>query len=112
MDNSKVATLVAQYKDLIPEEQILTFKSALEKAEDGAYERLMTVPTKNPTTVILLSIFLGGLGVDRFYIGDSGTGIAKLLLGWLTAGIWPLIDIFVCHKAAKQKNLESLMAVL
>lgn len=112
MDSSKVATLVAQYKELIPQEQLLTFKAALEKADDGAYERLMTVPTKNPTTVILLSIFLGGIGVDRFYIGDSGLGIAKLLLGWLTFGIWPIIDIFNCHKAAKQKNLENLIAVL
>ena len=35
---------------------------------------------------------LGGFGVDRFVRGQVGTGIAKLLLGWATLGIWPLVD--------------------
>jgi TM2 domain-containing membrane protein YozV len=42
-------------------------------------------------TVFLLSIFLGELGVDRFYVGKIGTGILKLItLGG--CGIWWLID--------------------
>jgi TM2 domain-containing membrane protein YozV len=42
-------------------------------------------------TLFLLSIFLGELGVDRFYVGKTGTGILKLLtLGG--CGIWWLID--------------------
>ena len=112
MESGKVAAILAQYKDSIPEDQLLAFKAALEKADEGAYERLMTVPIKNATTTILLSVFLGGLGIDRFYIGDTGVGVAKLLLGGLTWGIWPLIDIFVCHNAAKEKNLQNLLAVL
>lgn len=47
---------------------------------------------KSYTTALILSIFLGGLGIDRFYLGYTGLGIAKLLtLGG--CGIWALIDL-------------------
>lgn len=40
---------------------------------------------------VLLSWFVGTLGIDRFYLGYTGLGIAKLLtLGG--CGVWALID--------------------
>lgn len=44
--------------------------------------------------VLLLSIFLGSLGVDRFYLGHTGLGILKLLTGG-GCGVWALIDIIL-----------------
>lgn len=35
---------------------------------------------------------LGGIGIDRFVRGQTGVGIAKLLLNWATLGIWGLVD--------------------
>tara|TARA_Y100001970_G_scaffold104228_1_gene130613 strand:- start:12559 stop:12780 length:222 start_codon:yes stop_codon:yes gene_type:complete len=49
---------------------------------------------KDWTTLLILSILLGGLGVDRFYAGHIGLGVLKLLtIGG--CGIWALIDIIM-----------------
>lgn len=42
----------------------------------------------------LLSWFLGSFGVDRFYLGKIGTGVAKLLTGG-GFGIWALVDLLI-----------------
>lgn len=49
---------------------------------------------KDWMVTLLLSIFVGGLGVDRFYLGYTGLGIAKLLTGG-GCGIWWLIDLIM-----------------
>lgn len=53
-----------------------------------------TNPKSDRSLVIawLLSFFLGGLGIDRFYLGFTATGVLKLVTsGGL--GIWALIDV-------------------
>lgn len=50
---------------------------------------------KSQLTAGLLELFLGGLGVGRFYLGYTGIGIAQLLVTLFTCGlggIWPFID--------------------
>ena len=57
-------------------------EAAVEKSNIGF------VPT------LLLALFLGGLGIHRFFVGKIGTGILQLLtLGGL--GIWALIDVIM-----------------
>jgi TM2 domain-containing membrane protein YozV len=53
-----------------------------------------TSEPKNFMVALLLSIFVGTLGVDRFYMGYTGLGIVKLLtLGG--CGVWWLIDLIL-----------------
>ena len=49
---------------------------------------------KDWLVTLLLSIFLGSLGIHRFYAGKIGTGILQLItLGG--CGVWTLIDIIM-----------------
>lgn len=62
------------------------------KALKNVYRREYALKSK--LVALLLSIFLGELGIDRFYLGKIGTGILKLItVGG--CGIWYLIDIIL-----------------
>lgn len=72
---------------------------------------LSTIDLKDPTTLLLISIFLGSLGIDRFMLGDIGMGVLKLLtLG--CCGILTIIDWFTVSKRAKEKNFSNVMTLI
>ncbi|WP_211220150.1 TM2 domain-containing protein [Hugenholtzia roseola] len=47
---------------------------------------------KSQTVALILAVFLGGLGIHRFYLGYTWQGIVQLLTGG-GCGIWAIIDI-------------------
>lgn len=53
------------------------------------------VSDKSKLVAGLLGIFLGSLGVGRFYMGDTKTGVWQLVVSLVTCGIgglWGFID--------------------
>ena len=58
---------------------------------------------KNKTTALILSVLLGGLGVDRFYLGYTGMGVLKLL----TAGCFGVLYILDIINIATGKLLPA-----
>lgn len=45
-------------------------------------------------TTVLLSFFVGWLGIDRFYLGYTGLGVLKLI-SFGGFGIWYVIDLIL-----------------
>lgn len=66
--------------------------------------KVKTEGQKDWLVALLLSIFLGQLGVDRFYLGYIGLGILKLIT-FGGCGIWWLIDLILIA-AGKMKDSE------
>jgi hypothetical protein len=60
---------------------------------------------KSKVVAGLLQIFLGTFGVGRFYTGHVAIAVLQLLFGWLTCGIWPLVD-GILMLAGKVKDAE------
>jgi TM2 domain-containing membrane protein YozV len=57
----------------------------------------------------LLGIFLGGLGVHRFYLGDTGVGVAQILVTFLTCGlgaVWGFIEGVLLLTGAIDRDAE------
>lgn len=105
----QIRQILMLVQDKVPEEKLMFLKSKLADTPADKFEEIMCLNYKEPIHILLFSIFLGGFGVDRFILGDVGLGIAKILLGWLTCGIWPLVDIFLCYKKAKEMNLNKIL---
>ncbi len=112
MKEENVRQILGIVGDKVPEEKIMVLKNKLATVTDDKVDEILCASLYNPTHILLFSVFLGGFGVDRFMIGDTGLGVGKLLLGWATCGIWPLIDIFISYKKAKEKNFNKIMMLL
>lgn len=106
---------------------------ALSTQEQMLVEQRVTNEAKSTGLAYLLLIFFGGLGIHRFYLGKTGTGVAMLImtiLGFLTVaiaigvvllaivGIWLLVDLFLIpgmvqqHKDSVRQRLSSSMVAV
>ena len=102
--------LLSTHGKYFPEERFADVKTILESMSEDKQAALAMAGFKDPTISLIISLLGGAFGVDRFYIGDTGLGIAKLLTcGGL--GIWSIIDWFLIMSAVREKNFQKLLAL-
>ncbi|MEE0970090.1 MAG: TM2 domain-containing protein [Clostridia bacterium] len=111
MDQQKVDMYIMANQKYFPAEKMMYLREKLLSADDNKMALLSTVDMKDPTTVLLISIFLGSLGIDRFMIGDVGMGVLKLLTGGC-CGILTIIDWFIMSKKTKELNFNKIMPLI
>lgn len=111
MEKSKIDLYLTTNAKYFEPTAIPIIRQKLENADDDALVTLQATELKDPTIILLISIFLGSLGIDRFMLGDTGVGILKLLTCGL-CGILTIIDWFTVSKKAKEINLAKISIIL
>ena len=109
MDN-QINVLFMNCAKYFPEESMPAIRQTLEQLGPQKASQALAMEYKDPTVALCLSLicFLGVSGIDRFYIGDIGLGVGKLITGG-GCGIWALIDLFLIMGATKEKNYQKFM---
>lgn len=111
MDQSKVETFILTNREYFLKDDLPMIRHRMLTADENKWSALSTITFKDPQTALMLSIFGGPIGVDRFYIGDYLLGVFKTI----TCGgilIWAFIDQFLIRKATKENNKENLFNIL
>ena len=103
MQQNNVDMFLASNAKYFSPDKLMIIKNQLEKIDDSKLMMIQSISYKDPTTMLIVSLFAGGFGVDRFMLGQAGLGVVKLLtMGGL--GIWCIIDWFTASSRAKDYN--------
>lgn len=111
MESSKIDQFFLLHGEKFPIECITDIRASLAEADEEKSSLIMAYPYKSPTLAIILSVFFGGLGVDRFYAGNILLGVLKLITGGL-CGLWWFIDLFLIMGATRRTNYANLAKIL
>ena len=87
------------------------------EARSSARQQMMYDANRKSTGVAyLLWFLLGGFGAHRFYLGQTGSATAQLILlllgwiplfvGWVVLGVWLFVDLFLIPGIARDENMR------
>ena len=107
MTKEQIDQLMAINSDKIAPEYIETIRERLANADESTANAAFA-NLKGTTMMFLIAFFLGGYGVDRFMLGETGLGVAKLLTCG-GCGIWAIIDLFTVGGRTRKYNAEKIL---
>ena len=111
MDAQKVDMYLLSTAKFYENYQIPVIRERLLAMDDSKFIMLQTLNPRDPILMLIISLLAGHFGVDRFLLGDTGLGVAKLLTcGGL--GIWTIVDWFLVMGRTREVNFEKVQMVL
>lgn len=125
---SERISYIDKIRKQIPVELYRELRTKIESASEDKYKKIKELKLKNTYVTVILSLFLGIFGVDRFYAGDIKLGIGKLamgLVGYIFGGfgtvgftvqllsyVWWIEDIFFSYRLSRKRNSEKIYGIL
>jgi TM2 domain-containing membrane protein YozV len=111
MEERKVDFFIMSNSKYFENYHLSVIRDRLLAMDDSKWGLISTLRFKDPVLILIVSILVGTLGIDRFLIGDIGLGVGKLLTcGGL--GIWTIIDWFLIMQATREKNMQEIQPLL
>lgn len=110
ISESEIEKYMSEHSKYFEKSEVSRFKNIISESNITLNE-LYLFKFKAPRIAIILSVFLGWLGIDRFYSGNYIMGVLKLCTFGLS-GFWWIIDWFLIAKAVKVKNQTDFYAFL
>lgn len=108
MKQEKIEMFLMNNQKNFETSQIPLIVEKLQSVDDDTLMLISLLDYKDPTTMLFVSLFLGGLGVDRFLLGETGMGVLKLLtVGCF--GVLTIIDWCTIISKTRKKNFEIFM---
>ena len=108
MDQHQVEIFITRNLNKMPTDKVREIEGMLYEMDERRFLHVSAQDYKDPTTMLLLSIFTGQWGVDRFIMGDVGMGVLKLLTGGVCGVLW-IIDIVNSNRDTRQYNYRLFM---
>lgn len=111
MESQKVDMFIMANGKYFESYNLTAIRDRLLELDDSKWALIQTLQFKDPTISLIISLLGGSLGIDRFFIGDTGLGVGKLLTcgGF---GIWAIVDWFLIMGATREKNLDLLRQLI
>lgn len=110
----RVQRFLVENKKYLPQNRFNEIRERLLALSDAQWSQVEFLKFQDPVLLIVVSVIVGELGVDRFILGDTKNGLLKLLLT-LCCGvglIWWLIDLFQINDLTLEYNYKQLNEAL
>ncbi len=131
MTQENITTVMNKYRNQIPPESVSDAIKGLNLLPDSCVMDILYLPIRYKGLMVLLSLFLGSFGVDRFVLGDTKIAVLKLVLtiasiplfflsivsefflivSWILAivrGIINIVELFAVYRDTRLANYATL----